>query len=243
MPGFFVTATGTDVGKTYVTAGLIRAGQRAGLAMDALKPVLSGFAPDAMEASDAAVLLGALDRPVTAAAIAAIAPWRFVEPLSPDMAAEAEGRRLVFASLTEACRDRVRPDRLTLIEGVGGVMVPLDDRHTILDLIATLDLPVILVSPTGLGAISHLLTALAALRLRDLSPHAIILNATAGSSVPLAATLRTLRRFCGDVALLELPRDADAASFDEVLTALLRLGGGNPMAPSRPPSRRARTAP
>ena len=80
MPGFFVTATGTDVGKTYVTAGLIRAGRRAGLTMDALKPVLSGFAPDTLASSDAAVLLGALDRLVTDATVAAIAPWRFVAP-------------------------------------------------------------------------------------------------------------------------------------------------------------------
>ena len=162
MPGLFVTATGTDVGKTYVTAGLIRAGRRAGLTVDALKPVLSGFAPDTLASSDAAVLLGALDRPVTSATVAAIAPWRFVAPLSPDMAAEAEGRRLIVPDVVEACRERMRPDALTLIEGVGGVMVPLDERHTVLDLMAALGLPVVLVSPTGLGAISHLLTALAA---------------------------------------------------------------------------------
>ena len=239
MPGLFVTATGTEVGKTYVTAGLLRAGRRAGLTMDALKPVLSGVSPDAMEASDAGSLLSALDRPVTAATVVAIAPWRFVAPLSPDMAAEAEGRRLDFASLVRACRDKVRPDALTLIEGVGGVMVPLDDRHTVLDLIAALDLPLILVSPTGLGAISHLLTALAALRLRDLSPHAIILNETAGSSVPLAATRATLRRFCGDVPLLDVRRHADAAAFDTVLAALLPIDDAGPVAPSR----RTRTAP
>ncbi len=239
MPGFFVTATGTDVGKTYVTAGLIRAGRRAGLPMDALKPVLSGFSPDGVEASDAAVLLTALGRPVTAAAVAAIAPWRFVAPLSPDMAAEAEGRRLMFAHLVEACRARVRPDRLILIEGVGGAMVPLDERHTVLDLVAALRLPVIVVSPTGLGAISHLLTALAALRLHDLSPCAIILNETVGGGVPLAASRKTLARFCGDVPLLEVRRDADASAFDPILTALLRAGGPSLAASSR----RTRTAP
>ena len=208
MPGFFVTATGTDVGKTYVTAGLIRAGRRAGLTVDALKPVLSGFAPDTLASNDAAVLLGALERPVTTATVAAIAPWRFVAPLSPDMAAAAEGRRLTFSRVVEACRETVRPDCLTLIEGVGGVMVPLDERHTVLDLMAALDLPVILVSRTGLGAISHLLTALAALRTRDVSPRAIILNETAGGTVPLAATRATLLRFCGEVPLVDVPRHA-----------------------------------
>ena len=207
--------------------------------MDALKPVLSGFSPDGAGSSDAAVLLDALGRPVTAATIAAIAPWRFVEPLSPDMAAEAEGRSLDFARVAQACRDQVRPDRLSLIEGVGGVMVPLDHQHTILDLIVALDLPVILVSPTGLGAISHLLTALAALRLRDLAPRAIILNETAGSGVPLTATRGTLTRFCGAVPLLEIRREADAAAFDAILTTLFQVAGASPP----PSSPRTRTAP
>ncbi len=239
MPGFFVTATGTDVGKTYVTAGLIRAGRRAGLAMDALKPVLSGVSPDAIAASDAAVLLNALERPVNPVTVAAIAPWRFVAPLSPDMAAEAEGRRLDVPSVVATCRASVRPGHLTLIEGVGGVMVPLDERHTVLDLMAALGLPVIVVSPTGLGAISHLLTALAALRMRDLSPHAIVLNEIAGGTVPLVATRATLARFCGEVPLLDIPRHAPANAFDALLTALLRdrdMG-------LRTPSRRTRTAP
>ena len=143
MPGVFVTATGTDVGKTYVTAGLIRAGRRAGLAMEALKPVLSGFSMADAAASDAGVLLHALGRPVTPAAVAAISLWRYAAPLSPDMAAAAEGQSIDFDAVLAACRAAVRPDRLTLIEGVGGVMVPLDSRHTILDLVAALGLPVV----------------------------------------------------------------------------------------------------
>ena len=91
VPGLFITATGTDIGKTYVTAGLLRAGRRAGIAVDALKPVLSGYDPADAETSDAGVLLAALDRPITAATIAAMSPWRFAAPLSPDRAAEREG--------------------------------------------------------------------------------------------------------------------------------------------------------
>ena len=72
MPGLFITATGTDIGKTFITAGLIRAGRRAGYAVDAFKPVLSGFDPDDAATSDAGVLLAALGRPLTAGAVAAI---------------------------------------------------------------------------------------------------------------------------------------------------------------------------
>lgn len=219
MPGLFVTATGTDVGKTYVTAGLLRAGRRAGRAMDALKPVLSGFDLAAAAGSDAGVLLAALGRPVTPAAVAAIAPWRFSAPLSPDMAAAAEGASLDFDAIVAACRAALAPDRLTLVEGVGGVMVPLDARHTILDLAAALALPVVLVSATALGAISHLLTARAVLRAHGLSIRAIVLNESAASTVPLAATLATLARFC-DEPLLVLPRDAGEAAFDALLARL-----------------------
>ncbi len=92
MSAIFITATGTDIGKTFVTAGLIRHLRASGREVDALKPVMTGFDPAHPEASDAGVLLAALGRPVTAAEIARISPWRFSAPLSPDMAARRERR-------------------------------------------------------------------------------------------------------------------------------------------------------
>lgn len=222
MPGLFVTATGTDAGKTYVTAGLIGAGRRAGLAMNALKPVLSGFSDDAATVSDAGLLLAALGRPVTPDTVAAIAPWRFKAALSPDMAAAAEGRSLDFDAIVAACRAALRHEKLTLIEGVGGLMAPLDARHTILDLIAALGLPVVLVSATALGAISHLLTARAALHARGLRARLIVLNETAGSTVPLAASRATLATFCPDEPLAVVVRDAPPSDFDALLEQVRR---------------------
>ena len=219
MPGLFVTATGTDVGKTYVTAGLIRAARRAGRPVDALKPILSGYDPADAATSDPGVLLAALGRAPTPDAVAEIAPWRFAAPLSPDMAAAAEGAAIDFEAVVAACRVRLAPDRLTLVEGVGGVMVPIDTRHTILDLAAAVALPVVLVSGTALGAISHLLTARAALRAWGLSIRAIVLNESAASTVPLAATLATLANFC-DEPLGIVPRDADERVFDALLERL-----------------------
>jgi dethiobiotin synthetase len=219
MPGLFVTATGTDVGKTFVTAGLIRAARRAGRPVEAMKPVLSGYDPADAASSDAGVLLEALGRPPTAEAVAEIAPWRFAAPLSPDMAAAAEGQSIDVTAVVAACRARLSSDRLTLVEGVGGVMVPLDAQHTILDLAAALALPVVLVSATALGAISHLLTARAVLKARGLSIAAIVLNESASSTVPVEATLATLARFC-DEPLLVAPRDAGEATFDRVFAAL-----------------------
>src|SRR3954464_331226 len=100
MGAIFVTATGTDAGKTFVTAGLIRLLRAQGASVDALKPVVSGYEPSVVETSDPAVLLKALGRAVTAEEIDRISPWRFRAPLSPDIAAARENRSLDFNELT-----------------------------------------------------------------------------------------------------------------------------------------------
>src|SRR5262249_21918620 len=97
----FVTATGTDVGKTFVTAGLIRHFRTAGRAVEAFKPVVSGFDPATPALSDPGMLLAALGRKVTPEELDRIAPFRFAAPLSPDMAARREGRTLDFDAIVE----------------------------------------------------------------------------------------------------------------------------------------------
>src|SRR3974390_2417091 len=86
MTAFFVTATGTDIGKTFVTAGLVRWLRGQGVGGAAIKPVVSGLAPGALAASDCAVLLAAMGEAITPEAAARISPWQFTAPLSPDMA-------------------------------------------------------------------------------------------------------------------------------------------------------------
>src|SRR5690348_17638191 len=96
MSAYFVTSTGTDIGKTFVTAGLIRYLRESNQPVAALKPVVSGYDSSVVETSDPAVLLTALGRPVTAAEVSRIAPWRFREPVSPDLAAARDGRNIDF---------------------------------------------------------------------------------------------------------------------------------------------------
>jgi len=207
MTAVFVTATGTDIGKTFVTAGIVRTLRAQGRPAAALKPVASGFDPATPAGSDPAVLLDALGRPVTADEIERITPWRFRAPLSPDMAARAEGRRLDVDAVIGFCRTAVAAtEGPLLIEGVGGVMVPLDDRRTVLDWMADLDLPTLLVAGSYLGTISHTLTALDVLRRGGLSVAAIVVSETPGSTVDLDETLTTLANFAGATPLLTLPR-------------------------------------
>jgi dethiobiotin synthetase len=207
MTALFVTATGTDIGKTYIAAGLIRHWRAAGHAVDALKPVVTGFDPDTAASSDPGVLLAALDRPVTPAEIERIAPWRFFAPLSPDMAARRESRALDFDTLVAFSRQAIEKSAGTLlIEGIGGVMVPLDNSHTVLDWVAAMNIPVLLVTGSYLGSLSHTLTSLDALRRRNLVIRALVVNETPDSAVPLADTVTTLERFAAPIPVMAFSR-------------------------------------
>ena len=211
MSAIFITATGTDIGKTFAAAGLVRHLRTAGREVDACKPVMTGFDPSTMAESDAGQLLDALGRPVIREEIERISPWRFTAPLSPDMAARREHRALDFDALVDFCRRAIAKHRGTLlIEGIGGVMVPLDDKHTVLDWMAALDIPLLLVAGSYLGSLSHTLTALDALKRRDLAIKAIVVNETPGATVPLEDTAATLARFSTQHPVLTMPRLAGA---------------------------------
>ncbi len=211
MGAVFITGTGTDIGKTFVSAGLIRHLRAAGRQVEALKPVVSGFEPQALEISDPAQLLAALDRPKTLAEIERIAPWRFGAPLSPHLAAQREGRAVDFKALVGFSREAITRARdVMLIEGVGGVMVPLDDRHTVLDWMTVLRIPVLLVAGSYLGTISHTLTALHVLAQRKLDIMAVAVSETAGSTVALDDTVATIARFAVPIDVIAIPRGAGA---------------------------------
>jgi|GEM_PF-42246 len=209
MSRLFVTATGTDIGKTHVTALMLRQLRLRGLNPLGLKPVLSGYDAVALAESDPARLLAAMGEAVTPEAVATISPWRFAAPLSPDMAARQEGRVLPYGEMVAFCEETAaRHEGPVLVEGVGGVMVPLDDTHTVLDWMADLGFPAVLVAGTYLGTLSHTLTALQALAARGVRVRAVVLSESAGAGVPTAETVATLRRFTG-VPIRVVPR-ADA---------------------------------
>jgi dethiobiotin synthetase len=196
MSAYFVTSTGTDIGKTFVTAGLIRAFRDAGRRVGALKPIVSGFDIATSALSDPGVLLAALEEPVTVEALARLSPWQFAAPLSPDMAAAREGKTVPFDELVKHCREAIAAETGTLfIEGVGGVMVPLDGSHTVLDWMVTLRLPLIVVAGGYLGTISHTLTALDVLARAKLEVAALVINDSGDGAVPLDETAATLGRF------------------------------------------------
>lgn len=172
MSAYFVTGTGTDVGKTFVTCTLLnaRTGARG------FKPIISGAPSDAEEIIKASGK-GTLDE---------IALWRFAAPLSPHRAAALENAVIDTNALESWCREKSAGEGLTLIEGAGGVMTPITERYTMRDLAVALKLPVILVTGSYLGSISHTLSAIESLESRGVSIKALVLSESTGSAVTLA---------------------------------------------------------
>ena len=158
--------------------------------------MVSGW--DSNNDNDAAQILAANKHKQT---LEEVSPWRFVEPLSPHRAAALEGKSIDTDALIAWTRAQMGGEGMTLIETVGGVMVPLTDNFTTLDWMEAVAAPVILVTGSYLGSISHTLTALAALRARKLQVAALVMNETEGSSVTLTEAEAGLAPFIRDIPL------------------------------------------
>jgi dethiobiotin synthetase len=223
----FVTSSGTGIGKTLIVTALAHQLRERGRPVRVLKPVMTGFDPGDLEACDAGRILASLGRPVTEAAVRDIAPWRYRAPLSPDMAAAREGRGVDVDGVVAWCRDAIaeaaRDNSTLLIEGIGGVMVPLDGRRTVLDWIAALASPSIVVVGTYLGSLSHALTALAALRGRGLSVAGIVVSESEAGAAPLDEVVRALARHTAPLPLVALPRLAEGDVPGRALPDLVGL--------------------
>jgi len=197
----FVTGSGTGVGKTYTTAQWVRALRASGRSVTALKPVVSGLDTEPLAVSDPGVLLEAMDRPLSDVDL--VSPWRFGPPISPDMAAARAGRTLTVAELAAYCRGI--DDEVVLVEGVGGVMVPLSETELVLDWMVALGWPVVVVTGSYLGALSHTLTAVAVVEAAGLTVHAVLVSQSEEEPVPLEETVATVQRFCA-APVVAVPR-------------------------------------
>lgn len=218
---FFVTSSGTEIGKTYVTTGLIRSLREADQPVDALKPLITDFTDDTRSGSDTVLILDALGQDAADQNIERVSPWRYRAALAPDMAAALEGLTVPYDDVTAYCnkvRAELGGETTLIVEGAGGVLVPVDDSHTMRDFMIDLAATPILVVGSYLGTISHTLTALEALNHKGLAPVAIVVSETEDAGIPLDDTCHAIQRFTGDVPLIAVPR-GDQTAF----AALARL--------------------
>jgi dethiobiotin synthetase len=171
MKGAFITATGTGVGKTWLAAALASACVQRGKHVAAIKPMETGVDPDPLDALALARACG--DESLANAA----GLYRAKEPLAP-YAIEKRGGPSIgsLRALAKRVRELASDTDYAIVEGVGGVLVPLDREHTVADFAALLDLQTVLVARNALGVLSYTLTAVEALRKRKISVRAIVLN-------------------------------------------------------------------
>jgi dethiobiotin synthetase len=173
--GVFITGTDTGVGKTLVTAALAVGLRRLGRTVGVMKPVETGISPSRVGRSDAAILRAVIESEET---LGAICPYQFEAPVAPVAAAYAERRNIDPVVIRQVYRLLANRYEYIVVEGIGGVRVPITPKSDVMDLIMSLKLPTIVVGRAGLGGINHALLTVDALRRRRMPPVALVLNRT-----------------------------------------------------------------
>lgn len=194
MTKYFIIATGTNIGKTYVSCSIIRNLIRKNNSVLGLKPIISGWEENNDE-MDSNKILKAMGREANIENIETISPWRFSAPLSPDMAANLENTEVDFQEVVDFCNKAKDLSEYLIIEGAGGVMTPINTSKTFLDLIEEVNIPAILITGSYLGSISHTLTAVNALKSRNIIIDRIIISESE-NGVDIFDTKKTLSNFC-----------------------------------------------
>ena len=171
--GVFITATDTGVGKTLVASALVTRLIQRGIDVGVMKPIETGVSRSAKAQSDGARLrmaAGSHDP------MAEVSPYVLRLPMAPLSAARAEGTTVRVATIKRAFRSLRQKHALVVVEGVGGVHVPITSSLNVLDLIYRMKLSAIVVGRSGLGGINHALLTLQALRRRKIPIVALVLN-------------------------------------------------------------------
>lgn len=197
--GIFITGTDTGVGKTLVTAALALHLKKRGLSVGVMKPIETGVSPAKENQSDAARLRSTIGSEET---LGAICPYPFELPVAPLTAAQTEGRTINPETIRKVYRLLSNRYDHLVVEGVGGVLVPITANGTVTDLIKQLRLPVVVVGRSGLGGINHALLTIEALQGRKIAVVAIVLNQTQSvrsriSRIQERSTLDLLRKQAG----------------------------------------------
>jgi dethiobiotin synthetase len=171
--GLFITGTDTGVGKTLVAAALALFLRRRGLVIGVMKPCETGVGEPGQPGADARLLRWAAD---SHDADELLAPYRLAEPLAPSQAAERQGVTIDPAHISAAYAQLGKGKDMVLVEGAGGLMVPLRGGYLMADLALQLGLPLLVVARPTLGTINHTLLTVFAARTMHLPMAGLIVN-------------------------------------------------------------------
>ncbi len=185
IKGVFITGTDTGVGKTLVAGMIAGRLHELGYRVGVFKPIATGcrITREGLVNEDAEFLAHCAH---TELPLEIINPVRYRDPLSPNVAAEREQRDIDWAAIELAFKNVADASDVVIVEGVGGVMVPLEKRYWVLDLMQDMALPAMVVARSRLGTINHTLLTVEACRSRDLTVKGVTINGYRTDSAELA---------------------------------------------------------
>lgn len=200
----FVTGTDTGVGKTHVTALILSELRRRGVRAAAFKPIACGAGGRRDAEIYAAIMKH--EQPLDV-----INPVYLRHPLAPNVAAKLERKRIDFRLILRAYRQLITQYAVVLVEGAGGLLVPIRDDYFVADLAGRLKLPLLVVARLGLGTINHSLLTVRQARSMRLQVRGIVLNDTVGGRRGLAAktNVKTVPKLCATPLLGVVPHGKD----------------------------------
>lgn len=206
---YFITGTDTGVGKTTLTALLLLHLRRRGIHALGMKPFCSGGARDVR------LISAAQDHELPEAELN---PYRFSKPVAPGACAESDG--IALRDVTAAVRNVKRRCEILLVEGAGGLMVPLTKRFTILDLVDRLNCAAVVVARNKLGAINHTLLTVDALRGRGVKTQSVVLMNQKRGDAAASTNAAVINEHRGFLRVLRAPYlGADAAAISALKKA------------------------
>ncbi len=202
--GVFIAGTDTGVGKTIVTATIATAFKARGVHAGVMKPITTGVSESSIRLSDPDWLVSAMsvtDPPDL------IAPYRFPTPAAPLVAAARMGQLIDLKLILDAFQALSTRHNCVVVEGIGGVMVPLTPDLLVVDLVKRMGLPVLVVARAGLGSINHTLLTLECLRSRGVPILGLLFNnpVRPPSAPDESETIQTILRISGLRSFGELP--------------------------------------
>ncbi len=208
IPGLFVTGTDTEVGKTVIAGAIGDWFRRQRLRVGVFKPVATGCVRrrEGLVSEDAEFLAHCADARFP---LDVICPQCYAEPLAPAVAAERAGRPLDWESIDRSLSAIARSSDVIVVEGVGGLMVPLDAKHTLADFAVWLNLPAVIVARAGLGTINHTLLTIDALRRLKVPVAGVVINRYPAESASIAeeTNLRAIEKWGRAPVLCVVPQE------------------------------------
>jgi len=222
----FITGTDTGVGKTAVTAALAAFLREKGLLTGVIKPFQTGTELDGL--SDAEFVYGFLGEDFV---LSEVSPCRLRIPLSPYRAALIEGVEIPLEDIIEHTRDYISRNDVTLVEGAGGLCVPVTESYMMADLAADLDAPMVIVARPGLGTLNHTALSLEYARQRGARVLGVVINGFPEPADVASATNPAVLRDIFSVDILGVLPHFPGLNVEDGSFSELRQAGENCFSP------------